>query len=110
MPLASSATGVGKPICTPCRNHFVCSFLISPFSAASKRVSRPISLVSKFSSLCVAMTSLPTITTELLMARLLTSSFHTGSPVAAFIAWNTPSVPPTMARRTPPTVAMIGVE
>ena len=47
---------------------------------------------------------------ELLMARLLTSSFQTGSPVAALIAWNTPSVPPTMARRTPPTVVMIGVE
>ena len=109
-PAASSTTGVGNPICGPCTNHFVWSFLISPFSAPSKRVTRPISLVSKFSSLCVAMTSLPTITIELFIARLLTSRRNTGSPVPALRPWNTPSVPPTIASRVPLTVAMIGVE
>ncbi len=69
----------------------------------------PISLVSKFSSLCEMSTSLPCITTELLMRALAHVEPPHGFAGATFKAWKTPSVPPTMSSRVPLTVATTGV-
>ena len=68
----------------------------------------PISLLMMFSSLCVTMTSSPTTSAAVLRPRLLTSQFHTGSPVATFSACIAPSLPPEKNMRVPLTSATKG--
>ena len=69
----------------------------------------PISLVPRFSSLCVTMTSGPTISAAVFRPRLLTCQFQTGSPVATLSACIAPSLPPEKNIRVPLTSATNGL-
>ena len=80
-----------------------------PFDAAGTAAIMPISLVARFSSLWVTMTSGPTISAAVLRPRLLTSHCHTGSPVATLSACIAPSLPPEKNIRTPLTSATYGL-
>ena len=78
-----------------------------PLPVASKAAIMPISLPSRFSSLCETMAYFPFITMPVLRPRLATTRFHTGSPVCGFMASAAPSAPPVTSRRVPFTVAML---
>src|SRR5688500_16867846 len=101
-------TGDEKPPCQPLMVHLTCAGLMSPFAVASTATILPISLESRFSSLCVTIAVVPCTTTPVLSPRLLISYLHTGSPVCGLIAWISPSLAPWIRRRIPLTVTMIG--
>jgi hypothetical protein len=58
----------------------------APFIEASSAAIIPISLESRFSSLCVMMAVVPRTTTPVLSPRFETSIFQTGSPVCGLTA------------------------
>ena len=104
-----SVTGEAYPACTPRTSQRAPLSVSTPVDAAGTAASIPISLLMMFSSLWLTMTSSPTTSAAVLRPRLLTSQFHTGSPVASFSACMAPSLPPEKNIRVPLIVATKGL-